>query len=456
MNKTVVINVVGLTPRLIGEHTPALAALASRGNMVSIRPMVPAVTCPVQTTYLTGAPPAEHGIVGNGWYFRDESEVRFWRQSNRLVQRPSIWDRVHEMAPGCTVANMFWWYNMYSAADFTVTPRPMYPADGRKIPDIYTKPAGLRQRLQQKLGQFPLFRFWGPGTSIVSSRWIADAAIAVDGWHDPTLTLIYLPHLDYCLQREGPRDASVARNLQEIDAVVADLVTFYDSRGARLLVLSEYGIVPVDQPVHLNRHFRGQGWITVREERGGELLDAGECDAFAVADHQVAHIYVRRAELREEVARFARGLPGVASVMDGEGKRAAGLDHPRSGDLVALAHANAWFTYYYWLEDVRAPDFARTVDIHRKPGFDPAELFLDPADPLVKARMGLALLKKKLGFRYLMEVIPLDASLVKGSHGVVTAPEDSPVLISSTPDLTSADAIGATDVHDVILASLAD
>lgn len=454
MNKTVVINVVGLAPRLLGEHTPALAALARRGRMVSIRPMIPAVTCAVQTTYLTGAPPAAHGIVGNGWYFRDECEVRFWRQSNRLVQCPSIWDRARAAAPGCTAANLFWWYNMYSGADFTVTPRPMYPADGRKIPDIYAKPAVLRARLQQKLGRFPLFKFWGPGTSIVSSRWIADAAMAVDGWHDPTLTLIYLPHLDYCLQRVGPRDASVGRDLEEIDAVVADLVAYYESRGARLIVLSEYGIVPVDLPVHINRHLRTRDWIAIREERGRELLDAGECEAFAVSDHQVAHIYVRRASLRDEVRKFVAGLPGVARVLDGGGKRLHGLDHPRSGDLVALAEANAWFTYYYWLEDARAPDFARTVDIHRKPGYDPAELFLDPADPLVKARIGLALLKKKLGFRYLMEAIPLDATLVRGSHGTLTAPEDSPVLIANGPDLASGDALDATAVHDVILKSL--
>ena len=454
VHKTVVINVVGLTPRLLGGRTPALSSFAKRGKQVFIRPSIPAVTCSVQATYLTGASPAEHGIVGNGWYFRDECEVRFWRQSNHLVQRPKIWDNARRIDPGCTVANLFWWYNMYSGVDIAVTPRPMYPADGRKIPDIYTVPSDLRSLLQNELGPFPLFQFWGPGASIVSSRWIADASIIVDQRHDPTLTLIYLPHLDYCLQRVGPDDPSIEQDLRELDSVVSDLLAHYEQRGARVLVLSEYGIVRVDGPVHINRHLRLQGWIAIREERGTELLDTGECDAFAVADHQVAHIYVRRPRLLAAVKESVESLPGVARVLDGEGKHEYDLDHSRSGDLIALAKPNAWFTYYYWLNDTRAPDFARTVDIHRKPGYDPVELFLDPGKRLVKAKIGFNLLKKKLGFRYLMDVIPLNAKLVNGSHGVSTASEEGPLLISQIPEIVPDTEIDATDVHDLILACL--
>lgn len=454
MHKTVVINVVGLTPRLLGERTPALSSFAKRGKQVFIRPTIPAVTCSVQATYLTGASPAEHGIVGNGWYFRDECEVRFWRQSNHLVQRPKIWDNARGIDPGCTVANLFWWYNMYSGVDIAVTPRPMYPADGRKIPDIYSIPSNLRSLLQNELGPFPLFQFWGPGASIVSSRWIADASIIVDQRHDPTLTLIYLPHLDYGLQRVGPGDPSIERDLHQVDTIVSDLLDYYETRGARVLVLSEYGIVRVDRPIHINRHLRMQGWIAIREERGTELLDAGECDAFAVADHQVAHIYVRRPRQLDAVKESVEGLPGVAKVLDDEGKNEYRLDHPRSGDLIALAKPNAWFTYYYWLDDTRAPDYARTVDIHRKPGYDPVELFLDPSDRLVKAKIGFNLVKKKLGLRYLMDVIPLNAKLVNGSHGVLTAAEDGPLLISQMPEIVPDVEIDATDVHDLILACL--
>ncbi len=454
MHKTVVINIVGLSPRHVGAHTPHLETLAHRGQQLSVGQVLPAVTCSMQATYLTGATPREHGIVGNGWYFREESEVRFWRQSNRLVQHPKIWDTVRALDPACTVANLFWWYNMYSSVDIAVTPRPMYPADGRKIPDIYTRPAALRGQLQHVLGTFPLFKFWGPGAGIASSRWIADASIQVDREHDPLLTLIYLPHLDYSLQREGPDGPSIPGELRAIDAVVANLCQYYEGRRTRVVVLSEYGIVPVDQPVHLNRAFRGAKWIAVREELGRELLDAGECEAFAVADHQIAHIYVKRPELLDAVRILVESVPGVAQVLDEEGKRAHHLDHPRSGDLIALAEPNAWFTYYWWLDDARAPDFARTVDIHRKPGYDPVELFLDPAKPFIKARIAGALLKKKLGFRYLMDVIPLDPTLVKGSHGVRTMPEDGPLLITPLPELLPATPLEATDVHDVILAHL--
>ena len=455
MHKTVVINVVGLAPRLLGAHTPALASFARRGRQVPILPVTPAVTCSVQATYLTGTAPVQHGIVGNGWYVRDECEVRFWRQSNRLVQQPKVWDKARQLDPAFTVANLFWWYNMYSSADIAVTPRPMYPADGRKIPDIYAVPLGLRPMLQRDLGAFPLFKFWGPGATIQSSRWIAEASIRVDQQYDPTLTLIYLPHLDYCLQRVGPDDPSIERDLHEIDTVVGDLMAYYEERGTRVLVLSEYGIVPVSRPVHINRHFRQQGWIAIREERGTERLEAGACEAFAVADHQIAHIYVSRPELIAAVKELVEDLPGVAQVLDTEGKHAHHLDHPRSGDLVALSDPDAWFTYYYWLDDARAPDFARTVDIHRKPGYDPVELFLDPADRLVKARIGLTLLKKKLGFRSLMQVIPLDATLVRGSHGVSTALDDGPMAIVSSKEMLPDAPLEATDIHDLILALLA-
>jgi predicted AlkP superfamily pyrophosphatase or phosphodiesterase len=368
MNKTVVINVVGLTPSLIGTSTPNLKSFLARGRNATIGHVTPAVTCSVQSTYLTGTWPSDHGIVGNGWYVRDEAEVRFWRQSNRLVQRPKVWHLAKRIDPSFTCANLFWWFNMYSTADVSVTPRPMYLADGRKIPDIYTNPPALRETLQDELGQFPLFDFWGPRAGIKSSVWIADAAQRVEELHSPTLTLIYLPHLDYPLQRLGPNDAgAIEQDLRDVDAVCGRLIEYYEARGARVIVLSEYGIAPVSRPVHLNRRLRESGLLTVRQERGRELLDAGASAAFAVADHQMAHVYVNDATRASEVRGIVESTPGVARVLDDAGKREHHLDHERAGELVALAEPDAWFTYYYWLDDARAPDFARTVDIHRKP-----------------------------------------------------------------------------------------
>jgi predicted AlkP superfamily pyrophosphatase or phosphodiesterase len=454
MRRTLVLDVVGLTSRLIGEHTPHLAGLARQGASRALRTVVPAVTCTVQSTLLTGRPPRDHGIVANGWYFRDLAEVWFWRQSNRLVDGEKVWEAGRRRDASFTCAKLFWWYNMYSTADIAVTPRPQYPADGRKLPDVYTHPPELRDELTGALGTFPLFQFWGPGADITSTRWIGRAAAQVFRTSRPTLTLVYLPHLDYDLQRLGPRHAGLARALREVDAVCGELIDLARQDGAAVIVLSEYGITEVKGAVHLNRVLRRAGLLRVRREQAGEMLDPGASDAFAVADHQVAHVYVRRREQIAEVAALLRAEDGVEAVWDDDGKRAAGLDHPRSGELVAVSAPDRWFSYYYWLDDALAPDFARTVDIHRKPGYDPVELFLDPALAAPKAKIAWALLRRKLGFRALLDVIPLDATLVKGSHGRLTdAAEDAPVFISSEPQrLPPGSELDALQVKDVVLA----
>ena len=450
--KTVVINAVGLTRDLIGEHTPRLKAFADSGAVATIGSVLPAVTTSVQSTYLTGSWPSEHGAVGNGWYFRDECEIKFWKQSNKLVQGKKVWDMAREADPAFTCANICWWYAMYSSADYTVTPRPMYPASGLKLPDCWAHPAALRDELQSELGTFPLFSFWGPRTSIESTQWIADAAIRVDRKFNPTLTLVYLPHLDYVLQRVGPDALKAAKDLRELDAVCGQLIDHFESRGARVIVLSEYGITHVSRPVHLNRVLREMGLLAVREELGRELLDAGESRAFAIADHQVAHVHVNDPDIREAVRTALEATPGVWRVLDDAGKREFHLDHPRSGEFVVIAEPNAWFTYYYWLDDARMPDFARTVDIHRKPGYDPVELFIDPKMRFVGPKVALTLFKKKLGFRYLMQVIPTDASLVQGSHGRPSdSPRDAPVMITRQRHLLGDSHLEPTRVCGLIL-----
>lgn len=429
MKRTAVLNVVGLTRRLIGEDTPFLSRLVKQSRTAAIGHVWPAVTCSVQATYLTGKWPSEHGIVGNGWYFRDECEVRFWRQSNKLVQAPKVWEIARESDPQFTFANLFWWYNMYSNVDYAITPRPMYPADGRKIPDVYAQPEELRQ-LQDKLGTFPLFNFWGPNADIRSTQWIADAAIETDLRYSPTLSLVYLPHLDYCLQKYGPGDARVGDELRAVDQVVGKLCRHLESRQVRVVILSEYGIVPVRTPVHINRYLRNAGLLRTRDELGRDNLDAGASEAFAVADHQVAHVYVRDPARIGEIRQNLQRLDGIAEVLDEEGKRRCHLDHPRAGELIALARPDAWFTYYFWLDDRRAPDYARTVDIHRKPGYDPVELFLDPAIRHPRLTIGRKLAARKLGFRNLLDVIPLDATLVRGSHGVeAQSADDAPIYL---------------------------
>ncbi len=431
MKKTVVLNVVGLTKRLLGEHTPFLSSFLTASKQQYIEPAFPAVTCTAQSNYLTGKTPKDHGIVGNGWYFKEECEVKFWRQSNKLVQAPKLWDELKLTHPNFTCANMFWWYNMYSTVDYSVTPRPNYLADGRKIPDIYAHPAGLRDTLQEELGTFPLFSFWGPKTNIKSSQWIADATIKTDQRHNPTLTLVYLPHLDYNIQRYGLDFSKIGKDLSEIDAVVKQLVTYYEAQQASVVILSEYGITNVSRPIHINRYLRKKEWLGIRVERGLELLDAGASDVFAVADHQIAHVYVKNKAQLEEVAAYLKKIEGVERILIGQEKEKVGLAHDRAGDIVLVADAKSWFTYYFWEDDAKAPDYARMVDIHKKPGYDPVEMLTDPKDPLVVPKIVGKLLKKKLGFRTVMNVIPLNASLIKGSHGAVPEDrEDWPIFIS--------------------------
>jgi len=452
LKRTVVLNVVGLTADLLGDATPNLQALARQGGMRPLRTVLPAVTCSAQSTFTTGLLPRGHGCVANGWYFRDTAEVRLWLQANQLIAGEKIWEAAVRRDPDFTCAKLFWWYNMYSSADFSVTPRPLYPADGRKIPDIHAEPPDLRAELTDKLGVFPLFNFWGPKAGIASSRWIADCARHIYDTRRPTLTLVYLPHLDYNLQRLGPGHPDIRKDLQEIDAVCGELIADMQHDGTRVVVLSEYGITQVSGAVHINRVLREAGLLRIKPELGREMLDVGASHAFAVADHQVAHVYVRSPLRVPEVKRFLEGIPGIETVLDEEGKRAHGLDHPRSGELVAISAADRWFSYYFWLDDARAPDFARTVDIHRKPGFDPVELFLDPALKAPALKVGWTLARKALGFRYLMDVIPLDATLVKGSHGRITDdPNAGPVFISSEPSLLPDEEVQATAVKELIL-----
>jgi predicted AlkP superfamily pyrophosphatase or phosphodiesterase len=440
MRRTLVILVVGLTPRLVGAHTPALARLAARGGLRRLATVTPAVTCAAQATLTTGLPPSGHGAVANGWYFRDLRQVMFWRQPENLVAGEKIWEAGKARDPAFTCAKLFWWHAMYSTADFSATPRPIYAADGRKIPDHYTQPSALHDELDARFGPFPLFRFWGPAADIVSSTWIADATRHVMETRRPTLTLTYLPHLDYGLQRLGPDPAHprLQADLREVDALCGMLIEAAEAEGARVVIVSEYGITPATGAVHVNRALREAGLVAVRrEEAGRETLDAGASAAFAVADHQIAHVHVADPGRIPAVKALLEGLDGVETVWDEEGKRAAGLDHPRSGELVAITRADRWFSYYYWLDEARAPDFARTVDIHAKPGYDPVELFTDPALRLPALAVGWRLARRKLGFRQLMDVIsPRDTQLVKGAHGRITDdPDDGPLVISSAPDL---------------------
>lgn len=447
-----IINVVGLSESLLGEHTPNINRYIERHTKAYLEGVFPAVTTTVQSSILTGSYPCAHGIVGNGWYDRDFAEVMFWKQNNSLVQGEKLWDALKKKDPSFRVSKLFWWYNMYANVDASITPRPHYPADGRKIIDLYSTPAGLHQAIEEKIGKFPFFNFWGPKAGIQASEWIMQAAKIEYVLHQPNLQLVYLPHLDYCLQKFGPRHASIADELRAIDNVVGELLDFYESRNVKVILLSEYGIGAVNRAVHINRILREHGYIAVRNSLSWELLDTGASKAFAVADHQIAHIYINDLAQKQQIKRLLESVPGIERVLDQTEMQTEKIDHQRAGDLIAVAEKDAWFTYYYWLEDRFAPDFARTVDIHRKPGFDPVEMFIDPKLSFPFLKVLWRLLQKKLGFRMLMDVIPLDANLVRGSHGrLPDTPEEGALIVLPKTIANEQQTIKMTDLKSLIL-----
>jgi predicted AlkP superfamily pyrophosphatase or phosphodiesterase len=459
--RTLVLNVVGLTPTLLAGM-PRLKRWADGQAQHALRPDLPAVTCTAQASMLTGRRPGTdatlgegHGAVANGWYFRDLAEVWLWRQSVELITGapdrgcprgdasgahagagqagpapiPTIFDRWRAAHPDSPSAQLFWWWNLPSRADLSLTPRPTYWADGRKGPDVHAFPGELRTRLTKDFGPFPLFQFWGPGAGIASSKWILDTALDVLHHDRSGLTLVYVPHLDYDLQRFGPHGPEAEAAALELDAALTPILDYAEAEGLRTIVLSEYGIDAVDRCCEPNRLLRERGWLQIHAAENGSLLDPGNSDAFAVCDHQLAHVYVKDPARIEEVAAALRELDGVDEVWTGEAIAKAGLAHARSGEIVLLAEAGSWFGYRYW-NDEPEPDFARTVDIHRKPGYDPCELAFDPALSAPMARAAFKLLKKKLGFRTVMNLIGMDTSVVRGSHGrPPSSPEHGPVWI---------------------------
>lgn len=453
----VLVNAVGLTPRLLA-HAPRLSALAKGGWVRPLREVLPAVTCTAQASILTGTQPQQHGIVANGWLFRETGEVRFWQQSNRLLEAEPLYVTARRTATALgrsfRCAKLFWWFNQGAAVDFSVTPKPHYGADGSKVFGITGTPDGLCTRLEARLGPFPFHTFWGPRAGLPCTRWIAQCAAEVLRSEHPELTLVYLPHLDYDPQRFGPDGCDLPRLVRELDEACIPLLDAAQTLGARVWIVSEYGHIGVSRAVLPNLALRRAGLLQVRDGPFGEQLDTFNSSAFAVCDHQMAHVYVADPCYNARVQEVLGNLAGVARILAGDERADLGLRHARSGEMIVLAEPAAWFAYPYWEDERRAPDFARTVDIHRKPGYDPCELFLDPQLRWPTGRVLWRLLQKKLGFRTLFDVIPLDPGLVRGSHGLFAQDsQDRPLLIGTGPT-PEEDELPLTAVHDLVLQAM--
>lgn len=453
----VIINAVGLTTRLL-PHAPRLAALAAQSWSTPFREVIPAVTCTAQATLLTGRLPDQHGIVANGWLFRDTNEVRFWQQSNQLIQCEPLYATAKRRAAAVgrdiSIAKLFWWYNQGAAADWSVTPKPHYGIDGRKAFDIATTPPELHESLTQQLGPFPFPSFWGPLAGLRSSQWIAAAAAVVMLDHRPDLSLVYVPHLDYEPQRRGPAGCDMPRLVQELDGAIAPLLDAARALGARIWVVSEYGHANVNTPIYLNRVLRQAGLLSVRPGPFGDQLDLYASRAFAVCDHQLAHVYVRNTADLHRTKELVANQAGVAQALAPDEQEQIHLRHPRSGEVIALARPDAWFAYPFWLDDRHAPDYARCVAIHHKPGFDPCELLFDPRLRLPKLRIARKLALGSLGWRIKMDVVPLNAALVGGSHGLPAQHDlDRPLWIGDGPR-PGLSPVPITSFRDAVLEAL--
>lgn len=450
------INIAGLGHAAIGPRTPNLSSLIENGGtLTSLQPPVPALTSPSQATVLTGTLPAQHGIVANGWYFRDLALILNWQRSARLMQAEPLWETARAAKPSFQCANLFWRYATHATCDVNVIERPTYWADGRKSPDIYTEPGTVHDELISKLGPFPLFRFWGPMADITSTKWIVDATLHFLEQKRFDLLLTYLPNLDYDHQRFGPNSPQGEQALRDVDAEAGRLIDASRRLDVEIAVVSDYAFEPVSRPVFLNSILREAGLITVERALNGELLEPGASKAFAVCDQQIAHIYVHAESDIPKVKQLLDAVDGVDLVVGRETLAEWGLDHPRSGELLAIAEPDCWFAYPYWLDDSQAPDFAGCVAIHAKPGWDPAELFLAPG---LGGKLHLAkrILQSKLGIRAPFDVVSTDPTMVGGAHGRIPVDDSTrPVLITSWPR-DDVSAMPMQEVKSVILPRLID
>jgi predicted AlkP superfamily pyrophosphatase or phosphodiesterase len=414
---------------------PQLREMTAAGQIADLVPSFPCVTCPVEANMTTGRLPNAHGVVANGFYWPQRRQVEMWTSPNECIDRPQIWDILGHADGGLTSAVWFMRHTKGCDADYVCTEAPIHNPDGSESLWCYTRPIELYGTLRDELGDFPLRHFWGPLTNIQSTAWIAASArLAATQW-EPDFFHIYLPHLDYAAQRAGPDSPAAAKAVAELDDVLGRLHhAMGEAYGPGLLwlVAGEYAITPVDHVSYPNRVLRQAGLLAVRDGADGEHLDLEASRAWAMADHQFSHVFVAGgdAAVAAQVAELFRGQPGIAEVLVGDQRGRYLLDHPRSGEVILISAPNSWQAYYWWLSDDRAPAFARTVDIHRKPGYDPVELFVDPAT----------------------RSIPLDAALVKGSHGAPAVDaRQRTVMLASEPILPPGPTLADTDVFGIVL-----
>ena len=430
----VLLSVPGLRAKDLAAM-PNLREMTAGGQLVDLVPSFPCVTCPVQAAMTTGKTPDVHGVIGNGFYWRDRRQVEMWTAPNDCIEAPQIWDLLYHHEAGRTSAVWFPLHSKHCEAEYVCTPAPVHNPDGSESLWCYTRPAELYGTLRDALGHFPLQHFWGPMANVKSTAWIVESAILAAGRWRPNFFYAYLPHLDYESQRSGPDSPATAQSVVDLDRLLGRMARefreAYDAEPV-WIVAGEYAVTPVSHVTYPNRVLREAGLLAVRFGDDGEHLDPEHSRAWALADHQFSHVFLAEPDpaLAAQVAKLFVGQPGIAEALVGPERARYRLEHARCGDVVLVSTPDSWQAYYWWLADDRAPAFARRVDIHRKPGYDPVELFFDPAT----------------------KSIPLDATRVRGSHGAPALdPSQHTVALASVPDAFAGPSIRDVDVFAAVL-----
>ena len=411
----VVLDIVGLDVShldSLSQKYPNISSLFENdGEYGYMKPVFPSVTCTVQASILTGKYPKEHGIISNGFFDRENLQTLFWEQSTNLVQSEKIWDTLKNKNNMLKTALLFWQNSMYSNNDYIVTPRPIHLENGQMDMWCYSKPVNYYEAISKEVGEFNLMNYWGPFASIKSSEWITKSVQYTIKNHRPNLIYAYFPQLDYTAQKFGHSSPQVSDDLKQIDDCVGNIIEKVKETGifddTQFILLSEYRFNDVKDAIPINRTLREKGLLQVRTIRGKEYIDYEYSDAFAMVDHQIAHIYIKNNNnlSKEKIKNAIEDIPGIDKVYDDEEKQKLYIDHARSGELIAIAEKDRWFSYYWWYDDQKkknsnldvaetdlndkAPSFTKTVDIHRKPGYDPLDLFIDPVSKCISTNTGL-------------------------------------------------------------------
>lgn len=414
MEKILVIDLPTLRLDWIESEMPQLHALTRGWHRGAIAPVFPGLTCPSQATLTTGAPPSVHGIIANGIFDRQTRQPELWVFPDEAVGAPRIWERFSKAGHRTGV---FFFLNIRDTkADVAILPKPIHRDDGSMEMWCWHKPDGLYLRLVKELKHFNLLKFWGPMAGIESSQWIADAAARTIVEEKLDLSYVYLPHTDYAPQKFGPNSDQYRAAHRQLDGLLAKMISSLTEQlgGLRVIIVSEYGITEVSRCLEPNRILRRAGLLKIETRDGREYIDYPNSPAFALADHQIAHIYCGRGDVARVRELFVEEIAVDGVFTD---PAAIGLGHPRSGEVILVAKRDAWFAYPWWDDFALAPPFAKTMDIHNKPGYDPLEMFWD-----VKIN-GTA----------------QDTSLIKGSHGAFARdPDQQAAILSNLPGIESA------------------